>query len=485
MGAKITWATAAPLWRAFDGEKTQTRRPALLRFASDSFMEDLIRTLEEAPQELVDLVARPESDSERPIGAREGWAPEPGALKLYQPAHGRFYLVAASLVCEVPGLPDRSVRPEEGESVGFVMRRLDGASEQAWIDLGGESKRWLVHDDRETVHRFEEILPLFPVAFDDQGFARRVLVGLVPVVSREVWRDASSRSDGEARQLELEQRVIRPFAAVEEPSGELADYRKAVAFAFLDLADFLSTHLHPVWSSITATSVLPRGAMGTLAGELQPLVPALRAVWGRREELQDGTLDDAALEKIQRDLDAVKRVPKKLKQLILDALKESKSPPVVNEPLKVPKHDPRSPATYVVRCVYRRPGCGESSQVLSDPTEAFQLATYFDPDAPQRPVRIAMPFDTSVAGLRKFKKSVGFVLSKKLRKQMSRAVDLKSLMEGKLAPEGPVDMDMVCSFSIPIVTICALILLLIIVNLLNMVFWWLPFFRVCLPIKPK
>ena len=41
---------------------------------------------------------------------------------------------------------------------------------------------------------------------------------------------------------------------------------------------------------------------------------------------------------------------------------------------------------------------------------------------------------------------------------------------------------MICQLSIPIITICALILLLIIVALLNIVFWWMPFFRICLPI---
>jgi hypothetical protein len=35
--------------------------------------------------------------------------------------------------------------------------------------------------------------------------------------------------------------------------------------------------------------------------------------------------------------------------------------------------------------------------------------------------------------------------------------------------------------SIPIITICALIVLMIFISLLNIVFWWLPFFKLCLP----
>ena len=41
---------------------------------------------------------------------------------------------------------------------------------------------------------------------------------------------------------------------------------------------------------------------------------------------------------------------------------------------------------------------------------------------------------------------------------------------------------MICSLSIPIITICALILLMIIVSLLDLIFRWLPFFVICFPV---
>lgn len=41
---------------------------------------------------------------------------------------------------------------------------------------------------------------------------------------------------------------------------------------------------------------------------------------------------------------------------------------------------------------------------------------------------------------------------------------------------------MMCSVSIPIITICALLLLMIIVNLLNIIFKWIPWFIMCFPI---
>jgi hypothetical protein len=50
--------------------------------------------------------------------------------------------------------------------------------------------------------------------------------------------------------------------------------------------------------------------------------------------------------------------------------------------------------------------------------------------------------------------------------------------------DGSSSLGMICSISIPIITICALILLMIIVSLLDIVFHWLPYFVFCFPV-PK
>jgi hypothetical protein len=41
---------------------------------------------------------------------------------------------------------------------------------------------------------------------------------------------------------------------------------------------------------------------------------------------------------------------------------------------------------------------------------------------------------------------------------------------------------MICSLSIPIITICALILLMMIVLVLDVIFKWIPWFIVCFPL---
>ena len=47
---------------------------------------------------------------------------------------------------------------------------------------------------------------------------------------------------------------------------------------------------------------------------------------------------------------------------------------------------------------------------------------------------------------------------------------------------GGINIGMICSLSIPIITICALILLIIIVTLLDFIFRWLPYFVICFPV---
>ncbi len=158
-------------------------------------------------------------------------------------------------------------------------------------------------------------------------------------------------------------------------------------------------------------------------------------------------------------------------------------------------------AWFVIRCVYERPNCGPLFPALvSEATRVFQMAPFFDPDAPTRPVRIPMPVDISPAGLRKYKKNTAFVISDMLCGKIKkiRKITLGDLVLSVLpwpfhkdlpnpGDTGPCESNgnsfgMICSLSIPIVTLCALILLMIMVALFDLFFRWIPFLFICLPI---
>lgn len=153
---------------------------------------------------------------------------------------------------------------------------------------------------------------------------------------------------------------------------------------------------------------------------------------------------------------------------------------------RMPKYDPNGGDAYIIRCVYERPCCtGIEKQTVSDPSLPFQIAPFYDVEAPAREVRIVMPADTSIAALRKYKKNVSVIVSDQLRNQLERirGLKLKDVEDGNIGEPGGFSFGMICTLSIPIITICALILLIIIIQILNIIFWWIPFVKVCFPIN--
>lgn len=188
-------------------------------------------------------------------------------------------------------------------------------------------------------------------------------------------------------------------------------------------------------------------------------------------------------------------------QIVAEAL-----PPMPpSQPLQMPPLASQTPfdmrqGWFVIRCVYERPLCGTiDPPVLSAPTKAFQIASFFDSDAPARPIRIALPVDTTPAGLRKFDRNTAFMMSDMLCGQVNRmkGITFADLVLSVLpfpfhkgldvpdaggCKDGSLSVGMMCSLSIPIITICALILLMIIVALLDFIFKWLPFLIFCFPL---
>jgi hypothetical protein len=137
--------------------------------------------------------------------------------------------------------------------------------------------------------------------------------------------------------------------------------------------------------------------------------------------------------------------------------------------------------SYFVRMVYEYdPTC---PPIESDKSSPFTFARNLEPDAPARLIRIEMP-SIKPGDLRKFRHGVGMQLSPELRKVMD------GVHEGMLDKEGLKDsasweLGMICTFSIQIITLIAFILMFIIAIMLNIVFWWMAFLKICFPIPKK
>src|SRR5262245_2949790 len=156
---KVQWLSPSPLWGdlAAESDKTRYRRPSLLRFATDTFMEDLEALLALEPSDVKNVVAEVEN-WRQPSAGLLGGTDAPG-LKLYQPVHSRFYLISASLVCRLPGMPDHSVHPEQNETVSFLLRRRSGGQEFGFVP--GKPDSWIPVNPEEPAEG-EELLPMFP-----------------------------------------------------------------------------------------------------------------------------------------------------------------------------------------------------------------------------------------------------------------------------------------------------------------------------------
>jgi len=230
---------------------------------------------------------------------------------------------------------------------------------------------------------------------------------------------------------------------------------------------------------------LPDSKAGT---RLCHTVPAMSAAKPQKMDWAEYLQDQ--LDRLAELVDGLVRIQKKLSG---DGTSE-----VLNlEPL-LDKKDAR----FVIRFVFERPHCGSLFQPLvSKPTCPLEMAPFFDPDAPARPVRIRMPLDISPAGLRKYKKNAMILFSDlmcgkiKKTKKMTLADLVLSVLPwpfhkdlpdiGNTGPCRRSDgqtMGMFCSLSIPIVTLCALVLLTIMVNLFNIFFKWIPWFFMCFPL---
>ena len=507
----VRWVTAAPLWSSVlaaqspsPEELERMQRPALLRLASDDFMDDLVALLADKPARLTELEAAPKSYRAAPPGAPSTYEPAIDHVKLYQPIHGQFNLVAATLVCRVAGLPDKAVDPGAEETAGFVMRRTGPDGELAW-----DGTAWSAVEAGDQLADDEHVEAMFPIQYPNGDRSRRLFVGLVPTSSTESFKSSPggvsfSPQPGDRttpapdrRVEEFDTIVMAPLAALRQviPGVTEADRIDPSRFLLLDLGDFLLRHAPALWAAVQARSEPaspgPANAYRTLRDTIADgtisWLDALRAVWAQRERIwgETGPLPD-----FEVNLAHSATVPPDavFRNALLGALPALTGAQAAEPqpPFEAPKLDPRPTARYVIRCVYRRPRCGPlRPNVVSDPSEPFAIAGFFDLDAPARPLNIVLPIDTSIAGLRKAPKNVNLLISRELRAQMNRVRDGKKALKGELDAGAPLDLGMICSFSLPIITLIALLLLMIIAVVLNLVFWWLPFLRICFPIPLK
>jgi hypothetical protein len=96
------------------------------------------------------------------------------------------------------------------------------------------------------------------------------------------------------------------------------------------------------------------------------------------------------------------------------------------------------------------------------------------------PVPLPDPTDPKVLQGMKNKPNAAFAVPAGLMNSM-QGVTFNGLGSGSGGGGGGGTLDWICGFNIPLITICAFFVLNIFLSLLNIVFFWLPFIKICIP----
>lgn len=518
----VEWVEPALVW---NGRKLNNLlRPRLAEFATDNFLPEFIDALS---------AVGPEADPAEYLDQR--LLASTTTPRLFQPLHGRYYLVTASLVCRQLGLPDKVVDQANGESVAFVLRRArpDGANgpmiEQGWIDEGPQ-RGWHPVDATGVVAG-EERFPMHPLKVCTSSrpsmenlrsvhvcLQERVIYhGYLATGNREKYREPDPAiSDPQAyiaainsqsslenfRYNEFDTRVVSVWADLDKREDKIGDdqVQQLSLYLILDLGDYLQRALPAVWDAVTAADInrIPasRTAQRALYTTLESITIgkgsgtiALRAALTERQNDLALVQGEGTEPDVTYDFRDVSRGA--LETNVANALNEEPAAyqmtdemvNILQNLVKPEQTDTNNqPAErYFIRLVYDySPDC---PPIVSERSQEFTFAKFFDSDAPARLIRLELP-DITMQNLRKFKRGVGMQMSPDLRKLMGRINE--DTLDGELGPEGPGwELGMICTFSLQIIFLVAFIVMFIFLILLNIVFWWLPFLRICFPIPRR
>ena len=136
---------------------------------------------------------------------------------------------------------------------------------------------------------------------------------------------------------------------------------------------------------------------------------------------------------------------------------------------------------YVVRAfvrVKRADGC-PPKLIWSKASEPFTIIPWYE-SGPMPPVQVVLP-PVDRDFLKNAKPNVSFVVPSDLS-NLLQGNDPKKMSDGEgQKVDGGLQLDWICSFNIPIITICAFIVFNIFLSLFDIIFRWMFFIKICIP----
>jgi hypothetical protein len=460
-----------------------------------------------------------------------------GVLELSQPVHRRFHLLLVEAVCRQPGSP--RLDPAKLDGMGMVVRRL-GDGWQGWMTSGTSKIGWVnvIRDDldpdparrswvragmpgridalvlarRMATPPAEDIAPLFaapPELCDKLG--RTILYGLIPVTSAD-RADAPEPAPDYASLPADEAKAIR---------DHLSEYLKARPGLSMP---YPGVRLDPTWNPLardpaSGTDAARLNAFGLF---LQQLMVELAAFEGGDAANDLLRLLDTIELPMHVDVHGTVTATMPAGQFVKAATPILIAGDANNggggfNPLTMPYAWPAIGAQLGDRLTAQALACMSQHYTTLAPgrpkydgvaplyavrpfvlvrghdncpprliwghySEAFRILPWWDGDGPAARIPLPDPRD-----FRKMKPNVAFEVPNSLAGLLRG--NPRDMLKNPPSPAGPgLGIMWICSFSIPIITICAFLVLGIFLSLFDLVFWWMAFVKICIPIpipKPK
>lgn len=509
---------------AKDGSPVFERRPTIYERTEDEFIPSLMEDLK----------------TEKGRKGLSGKHVHPGAWgeapKLFQPVHQAFNVALVDISCDVFGYP--RLDPAKIESAGLVVRKLRSSKKGhverlAWMRKEGVTQGYFPLNDKAEQDRDPEVnrrhkphftgsaelnRKLLALRSDDElmdeaispmfvappdvcsGMGRTVYYGVVPVSSAE--RAAQAAAAG----YELDEVRARLSPYFSATSGNVLISFGTVANAWVNANSLQAKDAE------TGASTVPN-ELDQFVGMLRLMVSVFNAF--EHKALLDA-LDLVTLP--YRDLPAGRPCGQALKDAAAalvfgeqEGSGSNKWPKSFHMPSAWPSIDQATAqkieqaalsaanarmkaliagggrfddpnAQYEIRAfvrVKRDDGC-PPKLFWSEPSLPFKIAAWYE-NGKLPPVPIALP-NVSRDNVKKLLPNVAFQVPGSIFDLLGKNKP-KDFLEGS-AGEGTGELQWLCGFNIPIITLCAFIVLFIFLTLLNLIFWWLPFIKICIPL-PK
>lgn len=448
------------------------------------------------------------------------------SLILLQPVHRTFYVALLEAVCDSFDIPELQPRldPKQIHSAGLVVRRVaangvleawqtesqpDGSRKKGWFPLNaltadldpdpayqpspnltghGELDRQL---QGQAIARQETVSALYVAPPDLCNHLKRtVLYGVVPVTSNEVSEvppviaitDMANANDVSDAIKDMLPFYLRGSGGRFQPdipstlSGADAISKNPNIQTFIDTLRQLKFHFQAFDNAALLNELNQIPVQ--LINRTQPLGELLQQATQVLVDRQPGQVE------LPTQWPAI--APDQ-SQRIFNLLQAN----LLNRLSEVAANEGRfedNNRFYQVRAFIRLHGeapCPPHIIWSDDYSPAFQIAPWYaNGDAP--PVKVALPDIMDFQTLKNLKPNVAFSVPPKLFNFLNKQDPKSIFKDGPKDDESDISIAWICSFNIPIITLCAYIVLNIFLKLFDLVFWWIFMIKICIPVPvPK